>query len=55
LLKNILKNINRNLLLLKEKQEIKRQKKKLSYLNNYKFTLITKRYQQIGITLLKSS
>jgi len=45
LLKKILKNINKNLLLLKEKQKIKRQKKKLNYLNNYKLNLIIKRIQ----------
>ncbi len=42
LLKKNLKNINKNLLLLREKQEIKRQKKRLSYLNNYKLNSIIK-------------
>jgi len=45
LLKNILKNINKNLLLLKSKREIERQKKRLSYLNNYKLSSIVKRTQ----------
>jgi hypothetical protein len=38
LLKDILKNINKNLLLLRDKQKIKRQRKRLSYLNNYKLS-----------------
>jgi len=42
LLREILKKINKNLLLLKDEQEIKRQRKRLSYLNNYKLSLTIK-------------
>ncbi len=42
MLKKILKKINRNLLLLRDKQKIKRQKKRSSYVNNYKLSLIIK-------------
>jgi len=45
LLKKILKNINKNLSLLESKQEIKKQRKRLSYLNNYKLNSIVKRMQ----------
>jgi len=45
LLEKISKNINKNLLLLREKQKIKRQKKRLSYLNNYKLSSIAKPIQ----------
>ena len=42
LLKKISKNINKNLLLSKKKQEIKRQRKRLIYLDNYKLNSIIK-------------
>jgi len=45
LLREILENINKNLLLLKDEQEIKRQRKKSSYLNNYILSLTIKRMQ----------
>jgi len=43
LLKKILENINKNLLLLRDEREVKRQRKRSSYLNNYKFSLTIKR------------
>ncbi len=46
MLKKILKNINKNLSFLESKQEIKKQRKRLSYLNNYKLNSIVKRMQR---------
>ncbi len=45
-LKNILKNINKNLLSSRSEQEIERRKKRLNYLNNYKLNSIIKRTQR---------
>jgi len=46
LLKKNLENINKNLLLSKEKQKIKKQRKKLNYLNNYKLSSTIKCVQR---------
>jgi len=54
LLRKISKNINKNLLLLREKQEAKRQRKRSSYLNNYKLSSTIK-YAQCDFNNLTNS